>query len=111
VEGREDDLLWLAPLHGTRPVPVFADVLARAVVRTLPALDDYSIEELERGRWRVGVAPLATAPDAERLRGALTAAVESLGAAAPLIEVGVPLGMAGNKLRRIRRARSQDRQR
>jgi putative adenylate-forming enzyme len=104
VEGREDDLLWLAPLHGTRPVPVFADVLARAVVRTLPALDDYSIEELERGRWRVGLAPPASAPDGDRLRGALAAAAAGLGAAAPLIELGVPAVPAGHKLRRIRRA-------
>jgi putative adenylate-forming enzyme len=104
VEGREDDLLWLAPAHGTRLVPMFADVLARAVVRTLPALEDYSIEELERGRWRVGLEPLASEVDAERLRGALTAAAAGLGALAPMIEVGPPPGSAGAKLRRIRRA-------
>jgi len=104
VEGREDDLLWLPPLQGTSPVPVFADVLARAVVRALPALEDYSIEEVERGRWRIGIEPHASEPDAERLRGALAAAVAGLGAAAPRIEVGATAVKAERKLRRIRRA-------
>jgi putative adenylate-forming enzyme len=104
IEGREDDLLWLAPLQGNRLVPVFPDVLSRALVRTLPALEDYSVEEVERGRWRVGVEPLATGLDAERLSRALIAAAAGLGAAAPQIELGAPMHGPGRKLRRVRSA-------
>jgi putative adenylate-forming enzyme len=105
IEGREDDVLWLPPLHGTSPVPVFSDVISRVFVRTLPGLEDYSLEEIETGDWRAGVRPLPDRQSAERLLAAIQATVAGLGARAPQVEIGEARRTGAAKLRRVRSAR------
>jgi len=105
IEGREDDVLWLPPVRGTNPVPVFSDVISRVFVRTLPGLEDYSLEELETGNWHAGVRPLPDRQTADRLLAALQATIAALGAIAPLVEIGEARQSGGAKLRRIRSAR------
>jgi len=105
IEGREDDVLWLQPLRGTSPVPVFSDVISRVFVRTLPGLEDYSLEELETGDWRAGVLPLPDRQGADRLLAAIQATVAGLGARAPQVEIGEARRTGAAKLRRVRSAR------
>ncbi len=102
IEGREDDVLWLPPVQGTSPVPVFSDVISRVFVRTLPGLQDYSLEETEPGRWKAGVVPLPDRQGAERLLAAIHAAVAALGAKAPQVVVVDAHQPQAAKLRRIR---------
>ncbi len=80
IEGREDDVLWLRPVRGTSPVPVFGDVISRVFVRSLPGLEDYSLEETGPGCWRAGAAPRPDRQGAEKLLAAIQAAVAALGA-------------------------------
>jgi putative adenylate-forming enzyme len=106
IEGREDDVLWLSPVSGTNPVPVFADVISRVFVRSLPGLEDYSLEETDAGCWRAGVAPQPDSQTAARLLAAIQAAVAALGAKAPQVVVVEAQRTNAAKLRRIRGKRS-----
>jgi putative adenylate-forming enzyme len=106
IEGREDDVLWLPSASGSGPVPVFGDVIARVFVRTLPGIEDYSLDELEHGRWRMGLAPSLDRVNARRLRDAIAAMAATLGASPPEIEIGEPRVSNELKRRRIRGARS-----
>ncbi len=106
IEGREDDVLWLPAVHGAHPVPVFSDVISRVFVRSLPGLEDYSLEETGPGRWRAGVVPRPDREAAERLLAAIHAAVAALGAQAPQVVVGDAFQPNAAKLRRIRGMRS-----
>jgi len=79
ITGRTDDVLWLEGSGGA--VPVFPDLLARAIVTALPEIADYRLQELSPGHWSLAVSPIVQ-PDAEdRLRGAVTALAARLGAA------------------------------
>jgi putative adenylate-forming enzyme len=106
IEGREDDTLWLPTAHGTSAVPVFGDVIARVLVRTLPDIENYSVDELDRGRWHMGIAPLLDGAHAKRLRDAIAIMAAGLGASPPEVEIGAPRASNGFKRRRIRGARS-----
>jgi phenylacetate-coenzyme A ligase PaaK-like adenylate-forming protein len=106
IEGREDDVLWLLALNGAGTVPVFGDVIAHVLVRTLPGIQDYSLDEIEQGRWRMGLAPSLDGPSAARLQKAIAAMAASLGAAPPRLEIGAPRVLEAIKRRRIRGARS-----
>ena len=105
IEGREDDVLWLPPLRGSNPVPVFSDVISRVFVRTLPGLEDYSLDELETGDWRAGVRPMPDRQSADRLLAAIQATVAALGAQAPQVAIGEAHRPSSAKLRRVRSAR------
>lgn len=114
IEGRESDVLWLPAAQGTTAmpgattepgaaaVPVFGDVIARVLVRTLPDLIDYSVDEVESSRWHVGLAPGPQAGQSTLLRQAIQAMALSLGASPPEVVIGAPRGESGCKLRRIR---------
>jgi putative adenylate-forming enzyme len=106
IEGREDDVLWLPAVHGASAVPVFGDVIARVLVRSLPDIENYSLDELERGRWHMGVAPSLDGAHATRLRDSIATMAASLGASPPEVEIGEPRVSDGFKRRRIRSARS-----
>jgi putative adenylate-forming enzyme len=114
IEGRESDVLWLPAAQGanagpgatTMPgaaaVPVFGDVIARVLVRTLPDLVDYSVDEVESSRWHVGLAPSPEAGHSTLLRQAIQAMAVCLGASPPEVVIGAPRSESGCKLRRIR---------
>jgi putative adenylate-forming enzyme len=106
IEGREDDVLWLPAANGSSAVPVFGDLIARVFVRTLPGIEDYSLDEVERGRWRMGLAPRPDGASARRLQDAIGAMAAGLGAAPPELEIGEPRAANAFKHRRIRGARS-----
>ncbi len=106
IEGREDDVLWLPAAQGTDVVPVFGDVISRFLVRTFPGVRDYSVDELERGYWRVGLAPSPDAAGVSQLREAIAAMAAGLGATAPRLQIAQPRVPYGFKHRRIRGARS-----
>jgi putative adenylate-forming enzyme len=106
IEGREDDVLWLPSSRGPDAVPVFGDVISRVLVRTLPGLQDYSVDEIERGRWRVGLAPSLDQAGLLRVREAIAATAAALGASPPNVEITEPRVPQAFKHRRIRGARS-----
>lgn len=107
IEGREDDVLWLPSASGANAVPVFADVISRVFVRTLPEIQDYSLDEVERGRWRMGVAPQPDGASVLRLKYAIEMMAAALGALPPEVELAAePRMINAFKHRRIRGARS-----
>lgn len=106
IEGREDDVLWLPAARGTRSVPVFGDVIARVFTRTLPEIQDYSLDEIGRGRWRMGVSPALDAATVRRLQEAIRHMSEGLGASPPELEIGAARIPNAFKFRRIRGERS-----
>jgi len=115
IEGRTDDILWLAqagsPAAQTQSeerVPVFPDVLARAVVSALPDVEDYQVEELSLGAWRVGLSPMPTPAARESLHNACAAIATRSGAIPPTLDVRELLRNPGTgKRRRIQGARSR----
>jgi putative adenylate-forming enzyme len=106
IEGREDDVLWLPSASGSNAVPVFADVISRLFVRTLPEIQDYSLDEVERGRWRMGLAPRPDGASVLRLKYAIEMMAAALGARPPQVELCEPRAANAFKHRRIRGARS-----
>jgi putative adenylate-forming enzyme len=103
IEGRIDDVLWLEGLRA--PVPVFPDLLSRAIVAALPGLADYEVLEQTRGRWRIGLRPLPAKDDQIRFERQCSAMLERLGAHPPQIEMValLPAFVVG-KQRRVRGA-------
>jgi putative adenylate-forming enzyme len=103
IEGRIDDLLWLDGPRG--PVPIFPDLLSRVIVAALPNLSDYEVLEQSRGRWRVGLQPLPTKDDQNRLERQCAMMIERSGAYPPQIEIR-PLSATSimTKQRRVRGA-------
>lgn len=101
IEGRMDDVLWLAGSAGK--VPVFPDLLARTVVTALPDVEDYRVDELRPGTWRIGLQPVPTPTAQETLRHACMALATRLGATAPALLVAELTRTPGSgKQRRIR---------
>jgi putative adenylate-forming enzyme len=101
VDGRRDDVLWL---KGTNcSVPIFPDLLARTIVREIPDLSDFEVQELAPGSWRFSIAPLPVSMAIERLIQSCDAMVHKLGAEPPTIEVsGFQPRPLTQKQRRIR---------
>jgi putative adenylate-forming enzyme len=106
IEGREDDVLWLPAANGSTVVPVFADVISRVFVRTLPEIQDYSLDEVARGHWRMGLAPRPDGASVLRLKYAIEMMAAALGARPPQVEFCEPRAANAFKHRRIRGARS-----
>lgn len=111
IEGREDDVLWLDGALGS--VPVFPDLIARAIVGVLPGIDDYVVVELRRGLWSVGLRPLPPAPCQTALQAAMKGLARRLGAYPPtLVASSLPLAPAletfarVSKQRRVRSAKA-----
>ena len=59
IEGRMDDILWLRPVAGGEPRPVFADVVRRAMAVADPQASDYRIEQ-DGDEWHVALAGEST---------------------------------------------------
>ena len=101
VDGRQDDVLWLN--SGNCAIPIFPDILSRTIVRGMPELSDFEVQELAPSRWRFSLAPLPVSTAKEQLLQSCAAMIRGLGAEPPTIEVGSfrPRPLA-QKQRRIR---------
>jgi len=101
IAGRSDDVLWLEGAAGR--IPVFPDVLARAILSALPKLEDYRVEEVRQHVWRIGLQPPLTGTDEERLRDACENLARRLGVAPPRLETtDLSSSRPSGKQRRIR---------
>jgi putative adenylate-forming enzyme len=106
IEGREDDVFWLPANRPDRDaVPIFADVLARAIVTSGASIDDYEIVQTERARWRVAIQPAPDADVCRLLSERLRHCARRGGGIVPQIDVTELklLGVGLQKRRRIRR--------
>jgi putative adenylate-forming enzyme len=106
IDGRLDDLLWLA--GSPAPVCVFPDLITREIVLATDSLHDYEVVEVARGHWQVALDPLPDPPTRRRVVERLQQLAARLGATAPTIETiararAAPQPLAG-KQRRVRRA-------
>lgn len=102
IEGRFDDLLWLRNSDG-EPVPVFADLLTRVLIRSVPLLHDYEIVEVDPRRWRVGLQPLPSKEVQQQLVTELVSLSRSLGAEPPALQIdGLVAARNLGKQRRVR---------
>ncbi|MGN2247865.1 F390 synthetase-related protein [Frateuria sp. GZRR35] len=104
VEGREDDIVWLGAAAGGRNVPLFADLLSRALLNAAAHIEDYRIEQTGPEHLRVAVSPQLDPSRVPVVAGALRACAERAGALPPRIEFA-PLVQqpAVIKTRRVRR--------
>jgi putative adenylate-forming enzyme len=104
IEGREDDIVWLPKFAGTGVVPIFPDVLSRALLNSMPSANHYQIEQSGPTTLRVGISPASTSVDQHDIRLALTQCTQRANAVAPHIEFGALAGgPALQKCRRVRR--------
>ena len=102
IEGRRDDLLHAESPGGA--VPLFPDLLARIVVRTVAQLEDFEIVEQAPGEWTIRLMPLPSPHEQQRLVASLRDHVVGLGAHPPAMRVEI-LAEASDlrgKRRRIR---------
>lgn len=83
IEGRADDVLWLDGAQ--RPVAMFPDLLTRAIVVSLPDVDDFRVIERARGRWNIAVRPMPQESLQRQLTGRFAALAAQLGATPPEI--------------------------
>jgi len=104
IEGREDDIVWLPKFAGTGVVPMFPDVLSRALLNAIPSADQYQIEQCGPATLRIGVSPTLTSTQQDNVREALVECTRRIGAAVPQIEFDVWAERpATQKCRRVRR--------
>lgn len=105
IEGREDDIVWLAAATGTAQVPLFADLLSRALLNAAPDIADYRIEQTGPAHLRVSTSPALSAPLRVAVIQALRACAGRVGAASPQIEcrdlVQEPIAAKTRRVRRL----------
>jgi putative adenylate-forming enzyme len=105
VDGRRDDILWLDGL--AVPVPVFPDVLTRAILNRIENIRDFEVQEVSRGHWRFGLDPAPPAPLGARLMQDCSAMARALGAEPPRMDItGIQPLPFTSKQRRIRGCRA-----
>ncbi len=76
--------LWL---DGARElVPVFPDLLSRAIVSALSELEDFRVVERSRGEWNVQLRPLPPEDAKARLLEKLAAVVRRVGCVVTVAE-------------------------
>jgi putative adenylate-forming enzyme len=104
IEGREDDIVWLPKAGGVGHVPVFPDVLSRALLNAFPSANEYDIEQREAATLRIGIRPSLTAVEQDGVRQALVECTQRAGAAIPHIAFDTLAERpATQKRRRVRR--------
>ena len=104
VDGRRDDILWLDGLAA--PIPVFPDVLTRAILNRVENLRDFEVQELSPGHWRFGLEPAPPPPIGARLMHDCSAMARALGAKPPRMHItGIQPLPFTSKQRRIRGCR------
>jgi putative adenylate-forming enzyme len=103
IEGREDDIVWLDSLSGGS-VPVFPDLLSRALLNAAPSVTDYRIEQHDHAVLRIAVTPPLSDQQQEGVRQALNDCATRAGARIPRISFDAQIEhSATRKCRRVRR--------
>lgn len=107
IEGRCDDLLSVPTSRGPRDI--FPDFICRALLRAMPDLEDYRVEQQESGEWHLALR----GPNEETARPAVASALQEI--VARITGENHPLSLKwvsfpeqeppGAKRRRIRRLR------
>jgi putative adenylate-forming enzyme len=87
IEGRADDVLWLAGVQGE--VAVFPDLITRTILTSVPHLEDFRVVECARGYWNIALRPLPDAPTQQRVIEQCNALARRLCAAEPAIELSM----------------------
>ena len=104
IEGRCDDMLRLPGTDG-KAIPVFADVLSRALAQSLPADADYRL--LQTGESSLALHAQLAPPALQVVHAHLNAALAQLGVATPVLSwtlsQDVPAFDPTQKRRRIRK--------
>ena len=104
IEGREDDIVWLASARGTATTPVFPDVLSRALLNAAPAVHDYRIEQHDFDALRIAVSPPLSEDQRSRVRQALADCATRAGARVPQMSFDDRIEHSTTqKCRRVRR--------
>jgi len=104
IEGREDDIVWLADVVGTGTTPVFPDVLSRALLNAAPAIHDYRIEQHDFDALHIAVSPALSEDQQSIVRLALADCVTRAGARVPRMSFNDRIEHSTTqKCRRVRR--------
>jgi putative adenylate-forming enzyme len=112
IEGREDDIVWLASTEGTGITPVFPDVLSRALLNAAPAAHDYRIEQHDFDALRIAVSPALSEDQQIRVRQALADCMTRAGASVPQVSFDDRIEHSTTqKCRRVRRLIDASRER
>ncbi len=102
IEGRQDDVFFLPPINGKKPVMVFPDFVRRALILALPTGIDYTVTQTGLDAWCIELADPTFSPivtvEIERLCHELQVDMPSL--TFTLWTAPHP----GNKRRRIKRS-------
>ena len=102
IEGRCDDLLWLPGVQAAR-VPVFSDVLSRALAQALPPTADYRL--VHQGSADLTLEVALPSPELEAVQAHVTRAMLGLGVDIDqlrwTLNQQAPVYQAGAKRRRI----------
>ena len=103
IEGREDDIVWLAGAGGGT-MPVFPDVLSRALLNAAPAAHDYRIEQHDFDALRIAISPALSEDQQSAVRQALADCIMRAGAKVPQMSFDDRIEQSTTrKCRRVRR--------
>ena len=104
IEGRQDDLLYVASPSGR--IPVFSDLISRVVLRSIDSLEDFEIVAQSEDLWTIRLAPLPPPNEQQRLVSHLRALIIGLKARPPAlrIETLMTAALPTGKRRRVRGA-------
>ncbi len=104
IEGREDDIVWLSGATGAGRVPVFPDVLSRALLNAAPTIADYRIEQHAFDALRIAVDPVLSDDQRQQVSHALVECASRAGARIPQLSFDARIEHStSRKCRRVRR--------
>ncbi|HEX7816518.1 F390 synthetase-related protein [Dyella sp.] len=104
IEGREDDILWLRHVRGQGWVPVFADVLSRALLQADTAIVDYRIEQRALDHLHLAVEPAPDPARGDAIRAAIRTCIARLDGVTPALTIDGAIDRRDErKCRRVRR--------
>lgn len=104
IEGREDDIVWLRSAQGPGVVPVFPDLLSRALLNAAPSVGDYRIEQHDLDALRIATDSALSGDQQTHILQAMAACAARVGACVPHLSFGAGIEhSATHKCRRVRR--------
>ncbi|MCC5973409.1 MAG: adenylate synthase [Rubellimicrobium sp.] len=101
IEGRADDICTLLTGDGDS-LPVFPDLLTRAVLAACPDMTRFQLVQHRPGQFALSLPDAPDPAQLERLTPALATLAGRLGARAPVLEAGPPLAPAVKRRRVVR---------
>lgn len=107
IEGREDDIVWLPGRTDGTAVPLFADVLTRALLMADRTIADYQIDQEAPDTLRIAIIPSPDAVRKRQLRDALNTLCQRLAVDTPgLVFTPMSRQALTEKRRRVRGLRA-----